>query len=444
MAQHTPKDIDYRVTPGGFLTGTIRVPGDKSISHRAIILGAVAEGITELRGLLEGEDVLATIRAMRGLGVRIEGPEAGHTRVHGVGLSGLRQPSHPLDLGNSGTSMRLLAGLLCAQNFSVVLTGDGSLRRRPMQRITDPLCRMGASVSASGNGTPPLQIEAVERLSGIHYHMPVPSAQVKSALLLAGLYAQGETCVSEPAPTRDHTERMLCGFGYTLDRSGNTVCVRGGGRLHGKSLVVPGDLSSAAYFIVGATISGSSHIRLQRVGLNPTRAGVISILRDMGADIEVSNPREVGGEPVADLVIRSAQLQGITIPEDQVPLAIDEFPVILMAAAYAKGETVLRGAEELRVKESDRIASMAVGLQALGIDVVEHADGLTVRGGTVQGGEVDSHGDHRVAMAFAVGGIGAHQPITIRNCKNVTTSFPRFDCVSRESGLDLVAIERNA
>ena len=433
----SPQNIIFIATPGGRLRGSVRVAGDKSISHRSIMLGALAEGTTRVSGFLEGEDCLATLGAFRAMGVRIDGPEQGRVTIHGVGLHGLQAPAAALYLGNSGTSMRLLAGLMAGQAFDVVMSGDVSLTRRPMKRVTEPLVRMGARIESSPSGTPPLKISGTQTLRGIDYVMPVASAQVKSSLLLAGLYADGTTCVTEPAPTRDHTERMLSGFGYRVERSGNRVCLEGGGRLHAATIDVPADISSAAFFMVGASISAGSDLLLQHVGVNPTRIGVINILRQMGADIELLNPREVGGEPVADIRVRSAPLRGIRIPEDQVPLAIDEFPALFIAAACAEGETILTGAEELRVKESDRIQVMADGLAALGVVANPTPDGIIIRGGRLGGGRIDSHGDHRIAMAFAMGALRAAGEITIEDCANVATSFPNFLVLAQEVGLTI-------
>ena len=421
-----PSKVQFVARPGGCLSGTLRVPGDKSISHRSIMLGSLAEGVTRVSGFLEGEDSLATLRAFRAMGVRIEGPDAGAVIIHGVGMHGLSAPSGPLDLGNSGTSMRLMAGLMAGQDFALTLVGDESLSGRPMRRVTEPLARMGAKIETAEGGTAPLRLSPAGRLSAIDYAMPVASAQVKSCLLLAGMYAAGETCVTEPAPTRDHTERMLQGFGYEVRRKGSRACLSGGGRLSACDIDVPADISSAAFFLVGASIAEGSDLTLRHVGINPTRDGVINILRMMGADIEVLNRREVGGEPVADLRVRSAPLQGIRIPEEQVPLAIDEFPALFVAAACAQGETVLTGAEELRVKESDRIQVMADGLGALGVDAKPTADGIVVRGGQIGGGRVDSHGDHRIAMAFGMAALRAAADIVIDDCANVNTSFPGF------------------
>ncbi|MEO7557639.1 MAG: 3-phosphoshikimate 1-carboxyvinyltransferase [Gammaproteobacteria bacterium] len=427
--------VNYTVMPSGPLCGRLRVPGDKSISHRCIMLGSIATGVTEVSGFLEGEDSLATLQAFRAMGVRIEGPQQGKVIIHGVGLHGLRSPDKPLYLGNSGTSMRLLAGLLAGQAFDVELHGDASLTRRPMKRVTEPLTAMGAQIETGLKVTAPLRIRGMRSLRGIDYQLPVASAQVKSCLLLAGLYAQGRTCVTEPAPTRDHTERMLSGFGYRLERRANTVCLEGGGALTATRIDVPADISSAAFFMVGASITPGSDITLEHVGVNPTRIGVINILRLMGADIELGNERDIGGEPVADIRVRASRLQGIRIPEEQVPLAIDEFPALFVAAACAEGETVLTGAEELRVKESDRIAVMATGLQRLGIKATATPDGMLIKGGAMSGATIDSQGDHRIAMAFAMAGLRAAGSILINDCANVNTSFPGFVALARAAGL---------
>lgn len=436
------RNPEFIVQPGGQLTGQVRVAGDKSISHRSIMLGALADGVTEIEGFLEGEDALATLQAFRDMGVVIEGPHAGRVRVHGVGLHGLKAPTRTLYMGNSGTSMRLLMGLLSGQAFASELTGDESLSRRPMERVAKPLRDMGAAIGTTGNGTPPVSIRGGRTLKGIDYNMPVASAQVKSALLLAGLYAEGETRVTEPAPTRDHTERMLAGFGYPVQRDGASVTVRSGGRLTGCQLEVPADISSAAFFLVGAAIAEGSELLLPHVGINPTRTGVIDILRLMGADIRLENERDSGGEPVADLRIRSGGLKGITIPEELVPLAIDEFPAIFVAAACAEGDTILHGAEELRVKESDRIQVMADGLTALGVELETYPDGIRIRGvgqgrPAFTGGEIESHGDHRIAMSFAMAALRASGEIRIRNCANVATSFPGFAELAGRAGLSL-------
>ncbi|OGT20670.1 MAG: 3-phosphoshikimate 1-carboxyvinyltransferase [Gammaproteobacteria bacterium RBG_16_57_12] len=429
--------LEFKVTPGGCLKGNIRVPGDKSVSHRSIMLGSIAEGVTEVSGFLEGEDSLATLNAFRAMGVKIEGPDRGRVVIHGVGMHGLKAPAGALDLGNSGTSMRLLAGLLSGQSFDLKMIGDESLSRRPMRRVTVPLAEMGAVVHTTEQGTPPLMLKGGQKLKGIDYTMPVASAQVKSCLLLAGLYAGGRTCVTEPAPTRDHTERMLMAFGYPVQREGNQICVSGGGRLTACRIDIPADISSAAFFMVGAAIAPGSDITLQHVGINPTRIGIITILRLMGADITLLNERLAGGEPVADIRVRASALRGIEIPVDQVPLAIDEFPALFIAAACAQGRTVLHGAEELRVKESDRIQSMADGLKVLGIQAEPLPDGMIVTGGVLGGGTVESLGDHRIAMSFAMAGLRSRGDIRIRDCANVNTSFPGFVELSRHTGLKI-------
>ncbi len=429
------KTVDYVVQSGGKLTGRLRVPGDKSISHRSVMLGSLAEGTTRVTGLLEGEDVLSTLGAFRAMGVPAEGPDRGRLVVHGVGLRGLKAPAHPLDMGNSGTAMRLMAGILAGQAFDSELIGDESLSQRPMKRVADPLGAMGAVIATADGGRPPLRIKGGQKLRAIDYRMPMASAQVKSCLLLAGLYADGETAVTEPAPTRDHTERMLRGFGYMVETAGPRISLRGGGRLKACDIDVPADISSATFFLVGASIAPGSDVVLEHVGINPTRIGVINILKLMGANLELQNPREVGGEPVADIRVRAAPLRGVRIPEDQVPLAIDEFPALFIAAACASGETTLTGAHELRVKESDRIAVMARGLQRLGIEARETPDGIVIRGGSLRGGDVDSHGDHRIAMSFAMAALRASGPVTVRDCKNVDTSFPGFVELARRAGL---------
>jgi 3-phosphoshikimate 1-carboxyvinyltransferase len=427
--------LSYRVEPGGKLNGRLRVPGDKSISHRSIMLGSLADGITEVSGFLEGEDSLATLNAFRAMGVVIEGPTEGRVTLHGVGMNGLSEPGVPLDLGNSGTSMRLLSGLLAGRGLGVTLTGDDSLCGRPMNRIIEPLTRMGAVIGATEQGTAPLVIAPNHPLRGIDYELPMASAQVKSAVLLAGLYAEGETQVTEPAPTRDHTERMLEGFGYSIQRERNRISLRGGGRLKACPVDVPADISSAAFFMVGASIAPASELVLEHVGTNPTRDGVISILRLMGADIRLENERVVGGEPVADIRVRSSRLRGIDIPEALVPLAIDEFPVLFIAAACAEGTTRLSGAEELRVKESDRIQVMADGLTALGIEAQPTPDGMRITGGALSGGKVESRGDHRISMSFAMAALRASGPLEIRDCANVNTSFPGFVELAAGAGL---------
>lgn len=423
-------------SPVSGLAGELRVPGDKSISHRSIMLGSLAEGTTHVKGFLEGEDALATLNAFRSMGVEIEGPSNGEVTIHGVGMHGLKPPAETVYVGNSGTSMRLLAGLLAGQNFAVTMTGDESLSKRPMGRVANPLREMGVDVSTGDEGRPPLTINGGGKVKAMHYDLPMASAQVKSCVLLAGLYAEGETSVVEPAPTRDHTERMLKGFGYDVQVDGSKVTLQGGGKLTACDIDVPADISSAAFFMVAASITPGSVITIQHVGINPTRVGIINILRLMGADISLLNEREVGGEPVADIRVRSAVLKGINIPEDQVPLAIDEFPVLFIAAACAEGTTVLTGAEELRVKESDRIQVMVDGMRSLGVDIEGTEDGAIIKGkgdwaseevpAIFTGGQVESHHDHRIAMSFAVASLRASNEIHIEGVDNVATSFPNF------------------
>ena len=430
--------LEFHVRAGGRLHGELRVPGDKSISHRSIMLGALADGITEVSGFLEGEDALATMRAFRAMGVHIEGPDQGHVRIVGAGREGLHPPGATLDCGNSGTTMRLLTGLLCGQGFAVTLDGDASLRRRPMERVAKPLRLMGAQIETGESGRPPVRILPVARLHAIHYDLPVASAQVKSAVLLAGLFAHGRTSVTEPEPTRDHSERMLQAFGVKVERVGATAAVVGGQRLTGTRIQVPGDISSAAFFLVAASIAPGSELLLRDVGMNPTRTGVVDILRLMGADIGVENARLAGGEPIADLRVRAAPLHGIDVPEHLVPLAIDEFPVLFVAAANAAGRTRVTGAAELRVKESDRIQVMADGLACLGVKAEPTPDGMVIDGGQPYGGgTIDSHGDHRIAMAFAVAALRAGADIQIRDCDNVATSFPGFVALAAQAGLGI-------
>ena len=424
----------FQVKPGGSITGRLRAPGDKSMSHRTIMLGSIAEGITEATGFLEGQDALCTVNAFRAMGVTIDGPRDGQVRIQGVGLHVLKEPNETLDMGNSGTSIRLISGLLAAQSFDATMTGDASLTKRPMGRVITPLQQMGAVID-SHDERPPLTVRGGQSLKGIHYVMPMASAQVKSCVLLAGLYAEGRTSVIEPAPTRDHTERMLQGFGYAVDSENGVISLSGGGNLQGAQLDIPADISSAAFFLVAASISEGSDLILEHVGINPTRSGVITILTLMGADIEIMNERTVGGEPVADLSVRSAKLKGIEIPEELVPLAIDEFPVLFIAAACADGETVLSGAEELRVKESDRIASMAEGLTRLGIANEVMPDGIRIQGGRMTGGEIDTYHDHRIAMSFSIAALRANGDIIVNDCDHVATSFPNFASLSKGIGL---------
>jgi len=439
--------VEYIVQPGGRVEGRIRVPGDKSISHRAIMLGALAEGVTEVSGFLQGEDALATLNALRSLGVTIEGPGGGDlaadaVRIHGVGLEGLKPAAGPIDVGNSGTTMRLLAGLLAGQPFATTLVGDASLSARPMERIAEPLRQMGAEVETTGEaGTPPLTLRGRRPLRPIRYSLPMASAQVKSCLLLAGLYADGHSRITEPAPTRDHTERMLAGMGYALERQGATTVLAGGGRLQATPIEVPGDISSAAFFMVAASLVPGSDLTLEHVGVNPTRTGIIDLLQQMGARVELLNRRETSGEPVADIRVRHAALRGIDIPRELVPLAIDEFPALFIAAACAEGQTRLTGAAELRVKESDRIQVMADGLTQMGVSAEPLADGMVISGlgpeGRLGGATLDSQRDHRIAMAMAVAGLRARAPIHIRGADIVATSFPDFVERARSLGLRL-------
>jgi 3-phosphoshikimate 1-carboxyvinyltransferase len=427
---------DYRVEPAAGIAGRLRVPGDKSISHRALMLGAIASGTTRVTGFLEGEDCLSTLKAVAKLGVQVHRPGPGEVRVEGVGLRGLQAPGSVLDMGNAGTAMRLFMGLLSAQSFDTELIGDASLMRRPMERVATPLRSMGARIETL-DGRPPVRIRGGAALRGLHYDMPVASAQVKSAVLLAGLYAQGDTTVAEPAVTRDHTERMLQSFGVEVLARGGTVTLRPPVRLEASSIAVPGDFSSAAFFIVAACIGARTPVVIEGVGVNPTRTGLLEMLSLMGADLRLVNHRSAGAEPVADIEIRPAKLRGVRVPERLVPLAIDEFPAFFVAAACAEGETLVTGAGELRVKESDRIAVMAHGLDAVGVRNEVLPDGLRVEGGPVGGGVVDSHGDHRVAMSFAVASLRATAPIEIRDVANVATSFPGFADLARSVGLKL-------
>lgn len=423
------------------LSGDIRVPGDKSISHRSIMFGAIAEGVSHVKGFLEGQDALATLNAFRAMGVDIDGPVNGEVTIHGVGMHGLQKPMHALDMGNSGTSIRLLSGLLAGQGFEVVMTGDASLSKRPMKRVTDPLALMGAEVETAAGGTPPLVLKADSTLQGIAYTLPMASAQVKSCVLLAGLYASGRTEVIEPAPTRDHTERMLQAFGYEVEVDGPKRSLIGGGKLIAADIDIPSDISSAAFFLVAASIVPESHLTIRHVGMNPTRVGVINILKAMGADITLLSESFIGGEPVADILVRGpkagGKLKGIIIDEKDVPLAIDEFPVLFIAAAAAEGTTVLTGAEELRVKESDRIQVMADGLLALGVDAQPTADGIKIVGGEIGSGAVESHHDHRISMAFSVASLLSQGPVHVRGCENVATSFPNFVALANSVGFHI-------
>jgi 3-phosphoshikimate 1-carboxyvinyltransferase len=426
-------------TPATRLRGQIQVPGDKSISHRSIMFGAIAKGVTNVTGFLEGADALSTMNAFRAMGVTIEGPHNGTVRIHGKGMRGLLDPKGDIDCGNSGTTMRLLSGLLSGAQVNARLIGDVSLSGRPMKRVTNPLALMGAKID-SADGKPPLVLHKVGTLGGIDYTLPMASAQVKSALLLAGLYAQGATSVTEPEPTRDHTERMLSAFGWQTSRAANRITVEPCEQLVATQIEVPADISSAAFFLVAASIAQDADIQLRHVGMNPTRIGVINILQLMGADIVISNQRLAGGEPFADLRVRSTQLRGIDVPAELVPLAIDEFPVLFVAACCARGRTVITGAEELRVKESDRIQVMADGLKQLGASVQPTPDGMIIEGtqtdGAVfTGGQVQSHHDHRISMSFAVASLRSRAAVTILGTQNVATSFPNFVALANSIGM---------
>jgi 3-phosphoshikimate 1-carboxyvinyltransferase len=420
--------------PGGRVAGEMRVPGDKSISHRAAMFGAIATGVTEIHGFLEGEDCLATLAAFAAMGVQIERDGSGRVRIHGVGMQGLRPSTAALDLGNSGTSMRLLAGLLCGQRFDSVLIGDASLMRRPMERVAVPLRRMGADVRTN-EGRPPISIAGGRTLRGFEHRLELPSAQVKSALLLAGLQAEGRTTVREPGPSRDHTENMLEAFGVPVTREPQSVSIEGPAQLAATQIDIPGDFSSAAFFVVAGLIAGKSPLLIRGVGINPTRTALLDILRSMGGEVRLHRVADRGGEPVADIEVRPGVLRGVTVPPALVPVAMDELPCLFAAAAVAEGDTLVTGAGELRVKESDRLAAMGDGLTALGVAVEPHADGICIRGGAVSGGTVDSRGDHRVAMAFAVLAARAQGPVTVRDVQNVTTSFPGFASAARAAGL---------
>ena len=420
------------------LQGSLVIPGDKSVSHRAVMFAALADGTSTIDGFLEGEDTRATARIFSQMGARMETPSPSRRVVHGVGIDGLQAPTGELDCGNAGTGMRLFAGVLAGQAFDSVLVGDESLSRRPMRRITGPLAQMGAQIDTQDDGTPPLHVRGGQALHGIDFASPVASAQVKSAVLLAGLYASGETSVVEPHPTRDYTERMLAAFGVDIEYSPGKARLRGGQRLRATDIVVPADFSSAAFFLVAASIIPGSELRLQQVGLNPRRTGLLHALRLMGADIREENPAEQGGEPVADLVVRYAPLKGTQIPEALVPDMIDEFPALFVAAAAAEGSTVVTGAAELRVKESDRLAAMATGLRTLGVQVDETEDGATIHGGATLGsGTIESHGDHRIAMSFAIAGQLSNGEVRINDVANVATSFPGFDALAGGAGFGL-------
>ena len=422
------------------LNGSIKVPGDKSISHRSIMLGSIANGVTNISGFLEGEDSLATLKAFQQMGVQIE--RAGsNIAIHGVGKHGLKSPSEPLDLGNSGTSIRLMSGLLSAQSFNSQLCGDESLSKRPMARVIEPLSMMGALID-SYESKPPLFITGNQKLSAINYTLPVASAQIKSCLLLAGLYAEGETCIVENSTTRDHTERMLRGFGYPVNTSNGQISLMGGGELNACDIEVPSDISSAAFFIVAASIAKEADITLNAVNINPTRTGILNILDLMGANITLTNERIVASELVADIRVCSSDLRGICIPQELIPLAIDEFPVIFIAASCATGETLLTGAKELRVKESDRIQVMADGLTILGIKNEVLEDGIRIQGGefSKQNSVIKSHHDHRISMSFAIASSRSEYDIKIEGVDNVQTSFPNFVELANRIGMNIEEI----
>ena len=433
--------MDFTVEPSRVHDAELTVPGDKSISHRALMLGSIADGTTTIRGFLPGEDCLATLQAFRAMGVRIDEHDATTLTVHGVGMRGLERPDNALDLGNSGTAMRLMTGLLAGQRFDTTLVGDESLSRRPMARIIDPLTRMGAVIESDCDGTPPLEIRGGLRLSGIDYETPVASAQVKSCLLLAGLYAEGVTTVIEPAVTRDHTERMLRTMGVEVQQDNVRVALTGGQVLRATDIEVPADLSSAAFVMLAAILADSADVKIRNTGINPTRTGVIDILTSMGADITLENQRMFGSEPVADIRVRSSKLHGCDVDPALVSLAIDEFPLLFVSAAAATGTTRFRGIGELRVKESDRIAAMATGLRALGIRVDEFPDGALVHGGRFCGGVVESFGDHRIAMSLAVAATAASDEVIVRDVDNVETSFPGFVDRIAELGVRIASKE---
>lgn len=429
--------IVWLASPGHALTGEMTVPGDKSVSHRAIMLGAIAEGVTKVSGFLEGEDTRATARIFQQLGVKIETPSASERVIHGVGLHGLKASLEDLDCGNAGTAMRLLTGLLAGQKFRSKLVGDASLSKRPMRRVIAPLSAMNANVYSENDGQPPLIIDSRNELQGIEYKTEVASAQVKSAILLAGLYAHGETTVFEPHPTRDYTEKMLAAFGWPIEFRPGFARLSGGHRLLATDIQVPADFSSAAFFIVAASLIPGSDLLIKAVGMNPRRTGLLSALRLMGANIQEQNAREQAGEPVADLRVKHAVLTGIEVPEAVVPDMIDEFPALFVAATLAKGETRISGAAELRVKESDRIAVMSEALRNLGANIIETPDGAIIQGGSLHGGAAECHGDHRIAMSLAVAGQMASGPVLINDCDNVGTSFPDFIGLSKSVGFAL-------
>lgn len=429
-------NTNFRIEPSNSIIGKVNIPGDKSISHRAIILAAIADGESRIKNLLQGEDTLATIRVFQKMGVNIKN-DGDIIIVKGVGLYGLSAENPTFYFGNSGTSVRLLSGLLSAQNFSSQLIGDESLMKRPMFRIINPLQKMNAKINCTDLGTLPIKIEGGQKIKGIEYELPIFSAQLKSCLLLAGLYAEGTTKIIENMVTRDHTERMLANFSHSVIRKGNQISIKKANRLIGCEIIIPGDFSSAAYFIVAAILTPNSNIIIENVGVNPTRNAMIKIMKLMGADVELKNERLESGEPVATIYAKTSKLIGINIPEELVPVAIDELPIILVAAACAKGKTKLSGAAELRVKESDRIQSMLDGFISLGIKVKALEDGMIIEGGQYNGGVINSNDDHRIAMAFSIAGIIAKAPIIINSCKNVATSFPGFVDTAKHLGMNI-------
>ncbi len=439
--------LSFTTQPGNAVSGDITVPGDKSCSHRSIMFGSLANGTTHIKGFLPGQDCLATMNTFKAMGITIEGPdEDQNVTVYGKGLHGLTAPKALLDIGNSGTSIRLLSGILAGQKFSSSMAGDSSLNKRPMGRVVEPLKLMGANISANDNGTPPVNCQgSAGKLKAIDYLLPMASAQVKSCVLLAGIYADGITTVTEPGITRDHTERMLTAFGYPVtveknidgDEQKTRISIEGGHELTACDIQVPGDISSATFFMVAGLIAKSGEITIRNVGMNPTRIGAINILKAMNGDLTITNERMAGGEPVADIIVKSSELQGIDVNERDVPLAIDEFPAIFIAAACANGVTRLRGAEELRVKESDRIQAMADGFAALGVNCTVFEDGIDIIGGKINSGTVNSHDDHRIAMSFAIASLRATGSITILDCDNVATSFPNFVSLANKVGLSI-------
>lgn len=436
--------MKYLVSPADRIEGEIIIPGDKSISHRAVMFGSIAQGTTHIEGFLDGEDCLATLSAFQNMGVKVERIHDTELKIAGVGMRGLDAPKSALDVGNSGTSMRLMTGLLSAQAFDSELIGDHSLMQRPMRRVCDPLSKMGVNVQTSESGTPPVRIKSVSELQGISYHMPVASAQVKSALLLAGLYAQGEIEVIEDKLTRDHTERMLRTFGIAVTSQQGRVSLSAkmdARTLRAAPISVPADISSAAFFIVAGCIANAGEIVMHNIGMNPTRTGLLTVLESMGAKLKIFNQATLGDEPVASIAVKPSQLRGIKIPPEVVPCAIDEFPILCIAAACAEGVTEITGAAELRVKESDRIAQMANGLQVLGIEVEEFADGMKIKGGRFTGGKIESGSDHRIAMSFAIASLQAQAEIEINDCSNVATSFPNFVASANTLGLSINVAE---